>query len=339
MDDPILVEALRGGLVESRHRGAVAVCDADGREVFALGDVSAPVFPRSAIKALQALPLLESGAADRFSLTEAEIALACSSHSGEPFHAATALAMLQKCGRDEGALECGVHWSFQAPIMRAMAAAGDKPGALHNNCSGKHAGFVCLSCAMGVAPAGYVAAEHPVQRRVKSAIEDMTGTRLDERTHAVDGCAIPTYAIPIKALAQGFARFGADHGLPPDRAEAAGRIRRAVAAHPAFVAGAGRFDTLVMETLGPRAFIKTGAEGVYCAAFPELGLGAAIKIWDGATRAAETAMAAIIARFLPLTAPERATLAPLFAPPLRNWNGATVGLIRPASALALREGE
>jgi L-asparaginase II len=325
VEDPVLVEVLRGDRVESRHRGCVVVCDADGDVVLALGDVEAPVFPRSAVKAFQALPLVESGAADLFSLTQAEIALACASHSGEPIHADTARAMLEKCGCSVAALECGIHWPLSAEAARNLAASGGELSALHNNCSGKHAGFLCLSRAAGVETSGYVKAEHFVQRQVKSAIEDMTKTTLGEA--AIDGCAIPTYAVPLKALAHGFARFGG-LGLSPARATAAKRIREAAAAHPAQIAGAGRFDTLVMKALGPRAFVKTGAEGVYCASFPELGLGAAIKCLDGATRAAETAMAAIIARFLTLSERERGALAPLLAPVLRNWNGQTVGLIR-----------
>ena len=333
MGDPVLVEVLRGSRVESRHRGAIVVCDVDGREVFTLGDVSAPVFPRSAIKALQAVPLLESGAADRYCLTQAEIALACASHSGEPIHARTALDMLEKCGRGVEVLECGVHWPLSNEAARALAARGAGPTALHNNCSGKHAGFVCLSCAMGVEPSGYVDAGHLAQRQVKAAIEEITKTRLDQHARAIDGCSIPTYATPLRALAHGFARFGAGHGLPPARTAAAGRIRQAAAAHPTMVAGAGRFDTLVAETLGLRAFVKTGAEGVYCAAFPESGLGVAIKCEDGASRAAETAMAALIARFVPLSGAEHAALASRLAPPILNWNGATVGLIRASSAL------
>jgi L-asparaginase II len=334
LSDPVLVEALRGSRVESRHCGAVVVCDADGREALALGDISAPVFPRSAIKALQALPMVESGAADRFGLSGAEIALACSSHSGEPVHVRTALAMLAKCGRDAASLECGAHWPSNSEAARALSARGEAPGALHNNCSGKHAGFICLSCAAGVEPSGYVAPEHFAQREVRGAFEDIAGVRFDESARAIDGCSIPTYATPLKALARGFARFGAGSGLPPARAAAAKRIREAVAAHPDLVAGKGRFDTLVAASLGLRAFVKTGAEGVYCGAFPELGLGVALKCADGATRAAETAMAAVIARFLPLSKSERAALAPRFAPILRNWNGLEVGQLRPSAALA-----
>ena len=332
MSDPILVEVLRGDRIESRHRGAVAVRDADGGAVFTLGDASAPVYPRSAVKALQALPLIESGAADRFALTPAQIALACASHAGEPAHVETARRMLEQCGRDVDALECGVHWPSNVEAARRLSALGETPSALHNNCSGKHAGFVCLSCAAGVAPRGYVKGGHFVQREVKAALEAVTRTRLDDG--AIDGCAIPTYAIPLDALAVGFARFGSGQGLAPARAAAARRIREAVAAFPFFVAGAARFDTSVMTALGPRAFVKTGAEGVYCAALPELGLGVAIKCEDGATRAAEVAMAAVIGRFLQLGDDERDALAPVFEPVLRNWSGEAVGSIRPGATLA-----
>src|SRR5579863_6961979 len=324
MDNPILVEATRGGRVESRHRGAVAVSDPDGQLVLALGDVEAAVFPRSAVKALQALPLIESGAADRFKLADGEIALACASHSGEPLHIETARAMLAKYGRDSGALECGVHWPLDVDAARALAASGATANALHNNCSGKHAGFICVACAAGIEPNGYVTRDHFVQRQVKAALEDLTATTLDDAAAGIDGCAIPSYAIPLRNLARGFARFGTGLGLGPKRAEAAARLRAACAAHPHLVAGTGRFDTLVMTTLGARAFVKGGAEGVYCGALPDLGLGIAIKCDDGAGRAAEVVMAALIARFLPLSDAERAALAPRIEPVIRNWNGEPV---------------
>jgi len=167
----------------------------------------------------------------------------------------------------------------------------------------------------------------------------MTGAPIDERHRAIDGCAIPTYAIPLKALALAFARFGAGVGMSATRAAAANRIRAAAAAHPELVAGAGKLDTLVMQALGKRAFVKTGAEGVYCAAFPERGLGVAIKCRDGASRAAEVAMGAMIARFVTMSAVERDALQPRFAPVLMNWNGETVGEVRAGMALAGHEGQ
>lgn len=328
--DAVLVEVTRGSRVESRHAGAAVVVDAAGKQVFAIGDVDAAVYARSAVKALLALPLVETGAADRLGLTDAELALACASHSGEVAHTETAASMLAKVGRDLSCLECGTHWPRDEPA-RALAAAGLTPSALHNNCSGKHAGFICLSCDMAVDPRGYVQPEHPVMRAVTAALGETTGARLDESNFAVDGCSIPTYAIPLHAMALAFARFGTGRGFSADRAAAAARLRRAVAAHPFMVAGTGRFDTRLMTALGDRVFSKTGAEGVYCVALPELGLGIAVKCDDGAGRAAEIVTAALIARFLK---PDGQEFADLSRPVLRNWNGVHVGDMRPVAALA-----
>jgi len=327
--DPVLVEVTRGGRVESVHRGAVAVLDADGAVAFSAGDIEAAVFPRSAVKALQALPLVESGAADRLGLTDAEIALACASHNGEPAHVAAAEAMLRKAGQDAGCLECGAHWpSLQAATL-ALAASGAKATALHNNCSGKHSGFICLACDAGDDPAGYVQPEHPAMRRITAALAETTGTVLDARNRGIDGCSIPTYAIPLQALALAFAHFGTGHGWHPDRAAASVRIRAAVAEHPFMIAGTGRFDTEVMQAFGARVFAKTGAEGVYCVALPDLGLGIAVKCDDGAGRAAELVTATLLSRFLGEGVPEKWA-----RPVLRNWNRIEVGTLQAAAALA-----
>jgi len=335
MANPVVVEVTRGSRVESAHRGAGAVVDATGKLVFAFGDIERPVFPRSAVKAFQALPLVESGAADRLGLTDAEIALCCASHSGEPEHVAAAAALLAKAGRDESALECGAHWPLGEEAARALARSGASPSALHNNCSGKHAGFVCLACARGVDPKGYVEPDHPVQREVKAALEAMTGVTLGEESRGIDGCSIPTYAIPLSALALGFARLGTGEGLAPERRRAAQRIRAAVAANPTMVAGAGRFDTEAMTIAGARAFTKTGAEGVFCAALPAVGLGVAVKADDGAKRAAETMIASLIDRFGGLSTQERARLSRFVSPRLTNWRGIEVGFVRPSGPLSL----
>lgn len=332
MENPVLAEVTRGNVVESRHRGAAIVVDADGGVVFSAGDVERPVFPRSAVKAIQGLPLIESGAADRYGLTEAEIALAVSSHSGEPLHAQTSLSMLRKAGRDAGCLECGAHWPSNELASRALAKSGAEPSALNNNCSGKHAGFVCLSCNMGEDTRGYVKAGHPVQQAVRGALEAVTGAAHSADRMGTDGCSIPSYAVPLSALALGFARLGTGRGLGPERAKAAARIRAAAAAHPFMVAGTGRYDTRLMDLLGARAFTKTGAEGVYCAALPELGYGIALKCDDGAGRAAEIALGALIARFLPMDDAMQAAFAPLRETVLKNWNGIEVGRIRAPAA-------
>jgi L-asparaginase II len=332
MENPVLVEMTRGPLVESRHRGAVAVSDAEGQTIFALGDVTAPVFPRSAVKALQALPLIEQGAADRFGLSDEELALACASHSGEAAHVAGVEHMLTKAGFAPSDLRCGAHW----PIAQAAAAAVARSGAplpLHNNCSGKHAGFLCVAGAIGVDHADYWRPEHPVQRLVRSVLEDFTGTALGEACCAIDGCSVPTWAVPLHNLAHGFAKFGTGRGISAERARAAARLRHACAKAPWYVAGTGRFCTDIMQLFGERMFVKTGAEGVYCAALPQQGLGIAVKCDDGASRAAQAIMAAVIARFLPLAASERPALTRFVEPVLRNWNGFDVGQIRISDAL------
>jgi L-asparaginase II len=344
--NPVLVEALRGGIVESMHRGALAVMDADGAVLHALGDIERPVFPRSAVKVLQALPLVASGAAEALGLTDAELALACASHGGEPMHTQTAAAMLAKAGLDAGALECGAHWPYHDGALKALAAAGASPSALHNNCSGKHSGFVCLGCHMARGSGrdatgdvrgylrGYLAPEHPVMREVTAALQASTGFDLARTARGTDGCSIPTYAIPLRHLAHAFAKVATGQGLAPDQARAARRLREAVARAPQMVAGSGRFDSRVMQLLGARLFCKVGAEGMYCAALPEQGLGIAVKMDDGNTaRACEVVMAALVERLLPLSEAEAAFMRGRSELPLVNWNGIEVGRLAAAAVL------
>ncbi len=333
MCNPVLVEVLRGALVESRHAGSVAVADADGATVLALGDIETPVYPRSAVKAFQALPLIETGAADRFGFGDRELALACASHGGEPDHVLGVERMLAQAQLSPSALQCGTHWPMHQPSAHALACLG-APSAVHNNCSGKHAGFVCAACAMGVEHGGYLDAAHPVQREVKAILEALGGAPIPDRHRAVDGCSVPTWAMPLRDLARAFARFATGVGLAPARAAAAKRLRAAVATQPWYVAGTGRFCTEIMGHFGTRVLAKTGAEGVYCGALPALGLGFALKIDDGAGRAAEVATAAVIARLLPLDADDQAFLAPFCRPVQRNWRGIEVGMLRPTSELA-----
>lgn len=326
MSNPVLVEVLRAGRVESAHRGAFAVVDADGIVVAHRGDVMRPVYPRSAVKALQALPLVESGAADAFS--DAELALACSSHSGEPEHVAVAAGMLGGRGLGETDLACGAHWPMSAAASHELAARGGRPTQLHNNCSGKHAGFLCLACHQGWETDGYVDAGHPVQEAVRDALSAMTGESLGADVRGIDGCSIPSYATPLRSLALAFARFGSGAHLEPARGAAAARIKAACTAAPFHVAGTGRFDTEILTMLGENVFLKTGAEGVYCCAVPALGLGIAVKMDDGAGRAAEVVVAALLAGFLPMAEAQAERLRPFREPTLVNWRGVEVGQLR-----------
>lgn len=339
--NPVLVDVLRGGVVESFHRGALAVSDPHGRLVLAMGAIDRPIFPRSAVKLLQALALVESGAADRFQLSDEELALACSSHNGESAHVRAAASMLSKAGMAPTVLECGAHWPKHEPTLRALAASGQEPSALHNNCSGKHAGFICLACAMetnGVDRAafckGYVEPDHPVMRTVTAALEAVTGMDAKAAPRGIDGCSIPTFGVSLQLLALGFARIGTGVGLSPGHARAAVRLRAAIARAPFMVGGTDRFDSLVMQQLGERVCCKVGAEGVFCAALPSLGLGVALKIDDGNnSRAAEVVMAALIQAALLLEGEDARVLHSLSHPTLRNWNGRLVGALRPAAAL------
>ena len=339
-DNPVLVDVLRGSTVESSHRGAYAVVDADGAVHSSSGDIQRPVFPRSAVKVLQALPLVASGAAERWGLTDEELALACASHGGEQRHVQAAASMLAKAGLDASALECGTHWPYYEGATKALARAGHEPTALHNNCSGKHAGFVCLGCMLAGAQdspqdkrnftRGYLQPQHPVMREVSAALQASTGWDLSTTAVGTDGCSIPTYAVPLRHLAHAFARIGSGIGLSPGHALAARRLRQAVAAAPFMVAGSGRFDSRVMERLGARVFCKVGAEGMYCAALPELGLGVAVKMDDGNNaRACEVVMAALIEKLLPLDDADSAFMGGLSTPRLVNWNGIEVGRLMP----------
>lgn len=333
MANPVLVEVTRGSVVESWHRGAVSVFDADGKAVWEIGDTERPVFPRSAVKAIQALPLVESGAADAYGFGDRELALACASHSGEPVHVELAKAMLAKAGLDGTALECGAHWPSSHDATIALARAGGVPNALHNNCSGKHSGFLCTCVHSGIAHGGYVKAGHALQEMVRDAMQSVTGAAHDVDHCGTDGCSIPTYAVPLKSFARGFARMATGRGFSPERARAAKRLISACMAEPFLVAGTGKADVALMQAAPGRIFVKTGAEGVYCAALPELGLGIALKCDDGAGRAAEVMIAAVLAKLLRGDDALAAKLAELARPAVESRVGAKVGSLRPTAAL------
>jgi L-asparaginase II len=326
--NPVAVEVWRGDMVESRHRAAVAVVDARGRLAERLGDVSRPVYGRSAIKPIQALSLIESGAADRYGLGPAEIALACASHNGEPRHVGLVAAWLARIGLGVADLECGPQVPYAEAAAAALRRAGDPPSALHNNCSGKHAGFLSTARHFGEPTAGYIRRSHPVQRRVEATLSAMTGQPLAEAPHGIDGCGIPVIGIPLEALALAMARIADPADLPTARAEAVLRIRKAIAADPFLTAGTGRFGTQLMQVTGEAALVKSGAQGVYAAALPGLGLGVALKVDDGTGQAAEVLLGAVLCRLGVLSPDQQADLADLLEPPVPNRAGRETGRIR-----------
>jgi L-asparaginase II len=320
MPNPVLVEVSRGALVESIHRGSVAIAGADGSLRFALGDVDNPVFTRSSLKPFQALPLVEGGAAEAFGLSDEEVALACASHSGEPMHVDRVAAWLKRIGCSEADLACGPQWPRYEPASRTLAATQQKPSRLHNNCSGKHAGFLTVARHLGIPVEGYVAVTHPVQKAVLTSLKRLSG--VGDPAWAVDGCAAPNFALPLAAFARALARMAAK------QTPGAERILRCMIAHPELVGGTGRTCTALMLAAQGKAAVKIGAEGVYAAMLPQAGLGVAVKIDDGAARGAETAIALLLEKLGVLPADSG-----LVCQPVLNTRGAEVGECRPAEAL------
>ena len=326
--DPLWIEVTRGDRLESRHRVSAVVVDTEGRVAFRAGDPAMAVYPRSAIKPIQALALVESGAAEAQGCSDAEIAMACASHTGEAEHVDTVAAWLARIGLSERDLECGSHLPTDWDATVKLVCAGQQPSQLHNNCSGKHSGFLTLARHHNWQTRGYIDYAHPVQQRVLGVIESMCGLDLADAPRAIDGCGIPTVAIPLANLALAMARLGVPDDQPERRQAACARVRRAMAAHPRLTSGSGSFSTRVIAQTAGRALVKGGAEGVFAAAFPELGLGAALKAEDGTPRASVAAMAYLLTRLEVLSDEESAALADLLETPVVNRAGRTVGWIR-----------
>ena len=321
-----LVQLWRGGMLESTHLGHAVICDANGI-VEAWGDPQAVIFPRSSCKMLQALPLLESGAADAVGLGTEQLALACASHSGGRMHTERVDAWLKTIGCSEADLRCGSHMPRDKDENARLTCTPEQPCQLHNNCSGKHAGFVTLNQRLG-GHDEYVDIDHPVQQAVRAAFEEETG----ETTAGwgIDGCSAPNFACSISGLAQAMARFAA----PGSGARGAARQRlvQAMMRHPELVAGEGRACTDLMRAMGGRVAVKTGAEAVFIAIIPDRGLGIALKIQDGGTRGSEAAIAALMLR-LGLLQPGDPAARKYLTGPILNWRGKDTGHLR-APALA-----
>lgn len=316
--NPVLIELTRGKLVESIHRGAVSIVDAQGTPILTFGDTMRPVFPRSAIKPLQAIPLIASGAAQRFGLTRTHVALACGSHSGSPDHVRWASEMLAKAGLSEDALACGAHRPLDPKEADRMHAEGRVPSQLQNNCSGKHAGMLLTAVHMGEPIAGYLDASHPVQQRIKAVLEKSSGHPIGQAVCGIDGCGVPNWAMPLRHLALAFARLVSGKLEGKDGATAED-VLAACWAEPLAVAGQNRLDTKLLQRWPGEVVIKTGAEGVYCAAVKSRGFGIALKVDDGARRASEMAIVEVLASLVPGFGQASAERV------LSNWRGRRVG--------------
>lgn len=322
---PFTVTVTRGNMVESRHQVIAAISDANGKYLKSWGDIESPVYLRSAIKPLQALQLVETGAADAFNVSEKELSLACASHTGEPLHVDAVQAWLSRMGLSIDDLECGVHWPTYEVAGRALAAAGEEPTAAHNNCSGKHTGFLTTALHMKERTKGYINLDHPVQQRIIKVLEDFTGIDLTDAPIGIDGCSIPTIGVPLDKAALAFARFADPSRLDADRAAACRRIQKAISRHPDMIAGSDRLCTALNGVAKGTVVAKVGAEAVYLAALPDEGLGIAIKALDGTTRAAEVALGALLDDLGVLTDDMHEVIDPYVRPVLRNRNDIIVG--------------
>ncbi|TPE52629.1 asparaginase [Amaricoccus solimangrovi] len=322
-----MVEIRRGRFAESVHRGHAVICDASGAIRAAWGDPEAVILPRSSCKMLQALPLVESGAAA--GLGTEQLALACASHQGADMHVTRVAHWLSEIGLGERDLRCGAQVPDDRIERGRLRETLEAPCQLHNNCSGKHAGFLTLNRHLG-GDSEYVEPDHPVQRAVRAAFEEMTGA--DSPGFGIDGCAAPNFATTMRGLAWAMARMADPAGLGEARGAAAERLVAAMIAHPLLVAGEGRACSELMAAAGGSVAVKTGAEGVFVAIWPEKGLGLALKIEDGTTRASECAVAALLTRLGAVKAGDPRVLRRM-TPPIANRRGMVVGEIAPAPGL------
>jgi L-asparaginase II len=319
------VEVWRGAVVESSHQAYVAVADASGRLRASAGDTEVMTLARSAIKPLQVLPLVEDGGLDRFGFGAAEMALACGSHNGEPMHVALAAQMLQRLGVTEESLACGARPPASRTAAKLLRERGERPSRLHNPCSGKHAAMLALARLHGWSFNGYHAPRHPVQERMLAEVVRWTCAAPDDIALATDGCGVPTFGLPLRAWAAAFGRLAA---AARRNASPAAVVLRSMTQYPEYVAGTDRLCTALMRQAGGRIAAKLGAEGVYCAAVPGAELGVAIKVADGALRAVEPALIAVLRALGLLSADEVAALARFAEPDVLNSRDERVGSVR-----------
>jgi L-asparaginase II len=331
MSAPVLVEVSRGPLVECRHRGFIAVVDAEGDLLSFLGDSDTPVCLRSLAKPFQALPVITTGAAQAFGFGSPELALFSGSLSGQDFHVALVKQVLARIELGPEALLCGAHAPLHRPTAKALAQAGEKPTSLHHTCAGKHAAMLALCVHHGWPVDDYLAFDHPVQKLILKTVGKMVGLKPAHIPVALDGCSAPVFYAPLWRIALGFARLAA---AAPDSPE--GTLMAACLAHPRLIAGDERLETILMEALPGQVFAKTGAEGGFALALKQDGLGLAVKIEDGASRALNPAIIQVLDQLGLLPPEAREALKPYWQPVLRNHRKQEVGGSRAVFSLTMR---
>ena len=322
-----MVAVTRSAIIESRHLVRYALADARGRVIDAGGDIDAPTYMRSAAKPLISAAIVAGGAADRFGLDDRELAVITGSHSGEPFHVAAVRAILSKIGLTEEALACGAHLPLHAPSAQAILVAGQAALPVHNNCSGKHAGILALAMHRGAGPKNYLSAEHPAQAEILDACAQLLQVPRASLIVGVDGCGIPVIAVPLVVAARFFAKLGEPDGFAPPWNRALERVRRAMTAHPQYVAGSGRFDTELMRAAGPDVACKGGAEGYHAVSAAAQKLGLCAKVADGNPRALAPLVLSRLHRFGALSESQLGALDAYRRPQVTNHAGKVVGEI------------
>jgi len=314
----------------------MAIVHSDGSLIASVGDPERLTTLRSSAKPLQAMAALELGTADAFGFGEPEIAIMAGSHSGEPRHTALVASMLSRAGLDPSALECGTHPPFHAVTRAALERAGAEPTTLHHNCSGKHCGMVCTCVHQDWDRRTYFRPDHPLQRVVQAVVVEVSGVAKPDLGIAIDGCGVPTFALPLRSFARAFARLGSPGTLESSHGKAAQRVRDAMIAHPGLVAGEGRLDTAIMELTQGAVVTKSGAEACHGVAVPDRGWGIAVKIEDGGARAISVTVVELLRQLELLTAEQVDQLGALARPVMTNYRDEIVGEGRPLFTLARR---
>jgi len=330
---PKLVDVYRGGRMESSHSGHVAVVNSDGKLLYFIGDPYRITYARSSVKPIQAIPVVETGAADKFGLTEIDLAVICSSHNGEPQHTDRVLSILNKAKIGVEALQCGTHIPLAMNVYEKMIREGKELTPLYNNCSGKHAGMILTAKHMGEPLEDYFTPNHPVQQRILKAISVIAEYQIDKIGIGKDGCGAPVHTLPLERLAYSFARLANPEILGNERAIAIDRITTAMTDYPEMVGGTGRFCTDFMKAAKGRLFGKLGAESLYLIGDKKSGIGIAIKIEDGSYRALYPAALEVLKQLNMLTKEQIEQLMPYYMPRLKNARGEEVGEIIPSFEL------
>ena len=330
MSDQLLVEVTRNDVVESQHSGSAVVCDDRGNVVHGWGDIEKLIFPRSALKPLLAIDLVDSGASEHFSLSDAEITMACASHQGEPMHQQLVAAWLDRLGLTDDHLACGAVLPDDIDSAHKLLAAGQQGCRVHHNCSGKHAGFLTTALHLKMPLENFHLVDHPLQQLSMNGLSDLAGVNVRDYPMGIDGCGFPAPTMPLFKLALMVARFANPADLADERAQAIFRIQQAIIREPLYAAGHGTVVSELNQVTNGRVLAKTGAEGVLTAALPEQGLGIALKIADGNARARAPAMLAILDHLGVLSEAEKKQLQAHAVPPVENSRGLVVGEIRAA---------